>query len=78
MIRGDYTRESTCRECGEPWLSEVIRATYYEPSDETEPVCPQCEGHSTDCCCDECDPAEDRWERMRLAHRRMAEQKEAP
>ena len=73
-MRSDYTRESECRNCGKYWTSQVIAATYYEPSDETDPDCPHCGGHDTKCDCEDCSklPAKRgmawvKWKREQLA-----------
>ena len=73
-MRGDYTREYECRECGKFWTSEVFVATYWEDSDETQPDCPDCGGHDTECSCEDCSKptakcgmAWVRWKRKQLA-----------
>ena len=73
-MRGDYTREYECRVCGKFWTSEVFEATYWEPSDETQPDCPHCSGHDTECDCEDCSkpPAKRgmawvNWKRKQLA-----------
>jgi hypothetical protein len=53
-MRGGDIRECECRACGEVWYNRVYAATYYEPSDCTQPDCPDCGGHDTECDCEDC------------------------